>query len=115
MLIAAVNWADDRRRARRGETVVNDQVIVPIIMQTIVDAVPIAGMIVIIGDSNGNGGRGNNGGGSDACLQRCRDADGRSVCSQRRAGWRQRFCGDHHAVKIESPIKLNQRHWHSGV
>jgi hypothetical protein len=54
-LIAAFNWADDQWRARQGETIINDHVIMPIIMQTTIDVVPIAGMIIIVGDSNGNG------------------------------------------------------------
>jgi hypothetical protein len=61
---------------------------------TIVDVVPIAWMIVVVG--NGDGGGGNGGGGGDSCLRR-------------RAGWRQRFCGDRHVVKIGSPIKLKPR------
>jgi hypothetical protein len=65
--IAVVNWADDQWRARRVETVINDHVVVPI-MQTIVDIVPIAGMIIIIGDSKDDGSGGNDGGGGDACL-----------------------------------------------
>ncbi len=56
---------------------------------TIVDVMPIAWMIVVVGD--GDGGRGNGGGGGDSCLRR-------------RAGWRRLFCGDRHAVKIGSPI-----------
>ncbi len=64
--IAAVNWADDQRRVRQGETVVEDHVVVPIIMQTIVNVVPIAGMIIILGDSDGDGGGGNDGRGGDA-------------------------------------------------
>jgi hypothetical protein len=66
-LIAAVNWADDRRRARQGETIVNDHVVVPI-MQTIIDVVPIAGMILVVGDSDGNGSGCNDSRGDDACL-----------------------------------------------
>ncbi len=41
-------------------------------MQTIVDIMPIAGMILVAGNSDGNGGGGNNGGGGDACLQCCK-------------------------------------------
>ena len=37
-------------------------------MQTIIDAMPIAQMIIFVGDDNGDGGRGNGGGGSDATL-----------------------------------------------
>jgi hypothetical protein len=44
-------------------------------MQTTVDVVPIAGMIVVVGNSNGDGDRGKDGGGSDACLQCCSNAD----------------------------------------
>jgi hypothetical protein len=43
-------------------------------MQTIVDVVPIARMIIVIGDGNGNGGGGNNGGSVDPGLQCCSDA-----------------------------------------
>jgi hypothetical protein len=109
--IAAVNWAGNRRRARQGETVVNNHIVVPIIMQTIVDIVPIAGMIVAIGDGDGdgNGGGGNDGRGDAACLRRCSDADNCPVCGQRQARWRQRFCGDCHAVKNGSPIKLKPK------
>ncbi len=39
----------------------------PIIMQTIVKVVPIAGMIVVVGTSDGDGGTGNDGRGSDTC------------------------------------------------
>ena len=60
---AVVNWLDDQRRARQGETVVDDHVVVAI-MQSIVDIVPNAGMIIIVGDGDG----GDNGRGSDACL-----------------------------------------------
>ncbi len=109
MLIAMVNLADDRWRARQGETFVDNHVVVPIIMQTIINVVPIMGMIVVIGNSDGNGGRGNDGGGGDACLQRCSDADGHPVCGRQRARWRRRFCGNCHAVKIGSPIKLKPK------
>jgi hypothetical protein len=60
-LIATVNWADNQWRARQGETVIDNHVVVPI-MQTIVTVMPITGMIVVIGDSNGKGGGGNDGG-----------------------------------------------------
>ncbi len=58
-----------------------------LVRSTIIDVVPIAWMIVVVGDGDGDGGGGNGGGGGDSCLQR-------------RAGWRRRFCGDCHAVKI---------------
>ncbi len=47
-------------------------------MQTMVHAMPIAQMIIVVGDGDGNrkgnsgGGGGNTGSSSDACLQRCR-------------------------------------------
>jgi hypothetical protein len=58
---------------------------------------------------NGNGGRGNNSSGSESCLRRCSGADGCPVCGRQRAGWRRRFCGDRHAVKIGSTIKLKPK------
>jgi hypothetical protein len=64
-------------------------------MQMIIDVVPIARMIIIVGDGDGDGGGGNDGGGGgnddggvNSRLQRCSDADGRPVCGRRRAGWR---------------------------
>ena len=52
---------------QQGGTVVDNHVVIPI-MQTIIDAMPIAQMIIFVGDDNGDGGRGNGGGGSDATL-----------------------------------------------
>ena len=37
--------------------------------------VPIAGMILVIGNGDGDGGGGNNSGGGDACLQCCSTAE----------------------------------------
>jgi hypothetical protein len=53
------------RKQKRGGTVVDDHVLVPI-MQTIIDVMPIAWIIIIVGD--GDGGGGNNGGGVDPRL-----------------------------------------------
>ena len=88
MSIAVVNWEDSQRRAIQSETIINNHVVVPI-MQTIVNVVPIVGMIVVIGNNNdsGGGGGGNNGGGGDACLRCCSTADDRPICGRRQAGW----------------------------
>jgi hypothetical protein len=85
----------------------------PIIMQTIIDVVPILGMVIVVGNSDGDDGGGNDGGGGDTCLQRCSDADGRPVCGRRRAGWQRRFCGNRHAVKIGSPIDTETKDIHT--
>ena len=107
MSITTVNWADDRWRVRQGETVVDNLVVVPI-MPTIVDVLPIARMIIAVGGGGGNvvGDGDNDGGGGDTCLRNCSDADSCPVCGRWRAGWRQQFRGNRHAVKIGSPIKL---------
>jgi hypothetical protein len=78
-------------------------------MQTIVNVMPIAQMSIVVGDGNGDGGRGNNYGGFDASLQCCSNAGRRLVCGQGWDGWQQRFCGNCHAVKIRSRIKLKPK------
>ena len=56
------------------------------IMQTIADVVTITWMIVMVGASDGNGGRGNVSGEGDARLRCCGDGDGCGVCGQLRTG-----------------------------
>ena len=84
MSIAVVNWEDSQRRAIQSETVIDNHVVVPI-MQTIVNVVPIVGMIVVIGnnDDSGGSGGGNNGGGGDAAAAEATTAE---VCSTQSRG-----------------------------
>ena len=74
------------------------------IVYTIVDIMRIVRMIIVVGESNGNGdsGRGNNGDSDDDCHQHCSNADGSLVCGQQRTKWQQLFCSNCHAVKLEA-------------